>query len=105
MIEVKTHNYTLVLMFKDKKIIIPLNVRNTNYNNIESNIVDKYRSIEELKKEFTEKFDNEVIDVYIEEEIYILSPGISTEKNIKHYLNFNKRKNEPSLLNSLKKRP
>ena len=98
MIEVTTHNYTLVLMFKDKKIIIPLNVRNTNYNNIESNIVDKYRSIEELKKEFTEKFDNEVIDVYIEEEIYILSPGISTEKNIKHYLNFNKRKNEPSLL-------
>lgn len=101
MIEVKTNNYTLVLMFKDKKIIIPLNVRNTNYNNIESNIVDKYRSIEELKKEFTIKFDNEVIDVYIEEEIYILSPGISTEKNIKHYLNFNKRKNEPS---SLKKR-
>lgn len=50
MIEVKTHNYTLVLMFKDKKIIIPLNVRNTNYNNIESNIVNKYRSIEELKK-------------------------------------------------------
>ena len=98
MIKVKTHNYTLVIMFKDKKIIIPLNVRNTNYNNIESNIVDKYRSIEELKKEFTEKFDNEVIDVYIEEEIYILSPGISTEKNIKHYLNFNKRKNEPSLL-------
>ena len=98
MIEVKAHNYTLGLMFKDKKIIIPLNVRNTNYNNIESNIVDKYRSIEELKKEFTEKFDNEVIDVYIEEEIYILSPGISTEKNIKHYLNFNKRKNEPSLL-------
>lgn len=104
MIEVKTNNYTLVLMFKDKKIIIPLNVRNTNYNNIESNIVDKYRSIEELKKEFTKKFDNEVIDVYIEEEIYILSPGISTEKNIKHYLNFNKRKNEPSLLNLLKKR-
>ena len=61
MIEVKTHNYTLVLIFKDKKIIIPLNVRNTNYNNIESNIVDKYRSIEELKKEFTKKFDNEVI--------------------------------------------
>lgn len=104
MIEVKTNNYTLVLMFKDKKIIIPLNVRNTNYNNIESNIVDKYRSIEELKKEFTKKFDNEVIDVYIEEEIYILSPGISTEKNIKHYLNFNKRENEPSLLNLLKKR-
>ena len=98
MIEVKTHNYTFVLIFKDKEIIIPLNVRNTNYNNIESNIIDKYRSIEELKKEFTKKFDNEVIDVYIEEEIYILSPGISTEKNIKHYLNFNKRKNEPSLL-------
>ena len=98
MIEVKTHNYTLVLIFEDKKIIIPLNVRNTNYNNIESNIIDKYRSIEELKKEFTKKFDNEVIDVYIEEKIYILSPGTSTEKYIKHYLNSNKRENGPSLL-------
>ena len=98
MIEVKTHNYTLVLIFEDKKIIIPINIRNTNYNNIESNIVDKYRSIEELKKEFTKKFDNEVIDVYIEEKIYILSPGTSTEKYIKHYLNSNKRENGPSLL-------
>ena len=98
MIEVKTHNYTLVLIFEDKKIIIPINIRNTNYNNIESNIVDKYRSIEEWKKEFTKKFDNEVIDVYIEEKIYILSPGTSTEKYIKHYLNSNKRENGPSLL-------
>ena len=38
------------------------------------------------------------VDVYIEEKIYILSPGTSTEKYIKHYLNFNKRENEPSLL-------
>ena len=98
MIEVKTHNYTLVLIFKDKEIIIPLNVTNTNYNNIESNIVDKYGSIEEWKKQFAKKFDNEVIDVYIEEKIYILSPGTSTEKYIKHYLNSNKRENGPSLL-------
>ena len=98
MIEVKTHNYTLVLIFKDKEIIIPLNVTNTNYNNIESNIVDKYGSIEEWKKQFAKKFDNEVIDVYIEEKIYIRSPGTSTEKYINHYLNFNKRENEPSLL-------
>ncbi len=98
MIEVKTHNYTLVLIFEDKKIIIPINIRNTNYNNIQSNIVDKYGSIEEWKKQFAKEFDKEVIDVYIEEKIYILSPGTSTEKYIKHYLNSNKRENGPSLL-------
>ena len=54
--------------------------------------------VEEWKKQFAKEFDKEVIDVYIEEKIYILSPGTSTEKYIKHYLNFNKRENEPSLL-------